>query len=233
MMSLQEKLEAAYAQCRKECQGVSKCPKHGLIFACERFFFCPIYDSYRESIKIQKLIDQSIPESLASAELENYIPQNDSQQNLLNVVMRYFSKSAWEKGKGMIISGMPGLGKTHIGAAIYKKLVKSAVSVAFARPKTLGDFKSIETYYKRLEKPKVLVYDDMGTELRKDFIIDMLYVLFDKRLSNHKGVIITTNLSDNQFKQMLGSRLFSRIIEKNFFLEIHGEDYRCAHRSLF
>jgi DNA replication protein DnaC len=73
----------------------------------------------------------------------------------------------------------------------------------------------------------------MGTELRKDFIMDMLYVLFDKRLSSNKSVMITTNMNHNTFAQRIGQRIHSRFMEKNFFLEIEGEDYRQQKRELF
>ena len=228
-----EAMEAAYHSCLAHCPGAHQCTRNGWIFAVDCFFLCPVYKFHEQQYRIQKQIDQYVPESLQHATLENYTPQNESQIRLVTVSKRYLEKKAWSQGKGIIISGQPGTGKTHTVVAIYKQLIEKGVSVAFARPKTVGDFQSIERYYKQLEKQDVLIYDDMGTELRKDFIMDMLYVLFDKRLSSNKSVMITTNMTHNTFAQRIGKRIHSRFMEKNFFLEIEGEDYRQQKRALF
>jgi len=231
--SKQVAMASAYKDCLEHCPGPLKCKRNGLIFSVDCFFLCPDFKIHEQTYRIQKKIDQYLPESLQHATLDNYVPQNESQKRLITISKRYLDKEAWSQGKGIIASGQPGTGKTHTMVAIYKQLIEKGVSVAFARPRPVGDFKSIERYYKRLEKYKVLIYDDMGTELRKDFIMDMLYVLFDKRLSSNKSVMITTNMTHNTFAQSLGKRIHSRFMEKNFFLEIEGEDYRQQRRELF
>ncbi|MEA1883130.1 MAG: hypothetical protein U9N62_01245 [Thermotogota bacterium] len=40
-------------------------------------------------------------------------------------------------------------------------------------------------------------------------------------------------MSDNTFAQRIGKRIHSRFMEKNFFLEIEGADYRQHKRELF
>jgi DNA replication protein DnaC len=229
----QEAMERTYRECLESCPGPLKCKRNGLIFAVDCFFLCRDFKIHEQTYRIQKKIDQYVPENLQHATLENYVPQNESQQRLVTISKRFLEKAAWSQGKGIIVSGQSGIGKTHTMVAIYKQLIEKGVTVAFARPKTVGDFKSIERYYKQLEKQDVLIYDDMGTELRKDFIMDMLYVLFDKRLSSNKSVMITTNMNHNTFAQRIGQRIHSRFMEKNFFLEIEGEDYRQQKRELF
>jgi len=231
--SKQEVMASAYKVCLENCPGALKCKRNGLIFAMDCFFMCPEFKNHEQTYRIQKQIDQYVPESLQYATLENYVPQNESQKRLITISKRYLDKKAWSQGKGIIASGQPGTGKTHTMVAIYKQLIEKGVSVAFARPRPVGDFKSIERYYKHLEKQDVLIYDDMGTELRKDFIMDLLYVLFDKRLSSNKSVMITTNMDHNTFAQSVGKRIHSRFMEKNFFLEIKGEDFRQQRRELF
>jgi len=229
----QEVMETAYRECLENCPGPLKCKKNGLIFAVDCFFMCPDFKNHEQTYRIQKQLDQYVPESLQHATLDNYVPQNESQKRLITISKRYLKKEAWSQGKGIIASGQPGTGKTHTMVAIYKQLIEKGVSVAFARPRPVGDFKAIERYYKHLEKQDVLIYDDMGTELRKDFIMDMLYVLFDNRLSSNKSVMITTNMDHNTFARRIGKRIHSRFMEKNFFLEIEGEDYRQQRRELF
>jgi len=229
----QEAKKAAHEECQRTCSDPLKCQKNGLIFVENCFFPCPDYQLHKQTRGLQKRLNQSIPQALQEAELENYQCQNDSQFEVIATAKRYFKKKAWQKGKGMIISGLQGLGKSHIVVAMYKQLMQKGISTVFSRPKTMGDYKSIEKYYQQLEKPKVLIYDDMGPELRKDFILDLLFILLDKRLSSNKGVIITTNIPTNALKNTLGPRIHSRLAEKNFFLEVKGGDYRQLKRELY
>jgi len=228
-----EAKQTAYHACLKSCPGPLKCKKNGLIFVENLFFPCPDFQHHKKAKAIQKELDQSIPESLKDAQIKDYQCGNETQQRLLAVANRYFMKKAWEKGMGMIITGTPGLGKTFMAVAMYKQLMQKGIQAAFARPKTQGSYQSIEKYYKQLEQPKVLIYDDMGPELRKEIIVDMLFFLFDRRLTANKGVIITTNLPINNLKYSLGPRIHSRLKEKNYFLEIKGEDYRQRKRDLY
>jgi DNA replication protein DnaC len=117
--------------------------------------------------------------------------------------------------------------------AMYKELVLRNIPVVFARPKSTGIFKEIEEYYKTLEKPEILIYDDLGTELRKDFIIDLLFRMIDVRNDHRKGLIATTNTPKAELQKWFGPRIYSRLLRRNYILEIKGEDYRASNRELF
>ncbi|HOO34182.1 MAG TPA: ATP-binding protein [Thermotogota bacterium] len=223
----------AYELCKANCPGPERCQKNGLMFYEVYFYRCPIYDGHIRTRKIQKKIRQSIPEELKDATLENYLPQNDSQKMLLNIIGRYFEKEAWKEGKGLIICGPNGVGKTHVACSIYRKLISSGVTTLFSRPNMHGTYQEIEKYYQTLETPKVLIYDDFGPELEKDFIINHLFQLIDRRSYSQKGLIGTTNLKKNALEEAFGPRIFSRLNKAHYILEIEGDDYRTVNRKLF
>ncbi len=223
----------AFELCKKACPGVKKCNKNGLLFYNDYFYKCPLYETHQKITRIQKQLDQSIPEELKGVTMENYTPQTQTQQKLIETVGRYFEKKAWRNGKGLIICGPNGVGKTHVAVAIYKKLIGQHVTAAFARPKLDGGFHEIEEHYKMLAAPKVLIYDDFGPELERDFILNHLFNLFDKRVNSKKGLIGTTNLKSVALKYKFGTKIFSRLSKDNFFLQIDGEDFREKKRELF
>ncbi len=183
--------------------------------------------------RLQKKISEHIPPNLEKASFESYVPTNKSQKALLGTAERYFQKEAYLDGKGIIVTGPNGVGKTHIVVAMYKELVLRNIPVVFARPKSTGSFKEIEEYYRTLEKPEVLIYDDLGTELRKDFIIDLLFKMLDVRNDHRKGLIATTNTPKIELQKWLGPRIYSRLMMKNYILEVTGDDYRASNRELF
>jgi len=194
---------------------------------------CPDYTNYKAMTRLQKKVSEHIPPNLENSSFDSYRPGNKTQSDLLGIALRYFEVEAYFEGKGIIVCGPNGVGKTHIAVAMYKELVLRNIPVVFARPKSTGSFKEIEEYYRTLEKPEVLIYDDLGTELRKDFIIDLLFTMLDVRNDHQKGLIATTNTPKKDLQKWLGPRIYSRLMMKNFILEVIGNDFRASNRELF
>ncbi len=220
-------------KCRNTCPGPDKCRKNGYIFAENTFFKCDIYEQFRRISRIQSIISRNVPISLYNAKLETFSPVNESQQEAKNVAERFLEKQAYLDGKGFFLFGPNGVGKTHIAASVYRELLARNIPAVFARPKTCGGYPAIESYYQTLQEPQVLIYDDLGTELRKDFIIDILFQLIDKRYNDGKSIVATTNLTLQQLADWFGPRIMSRLQGKNFMLPVEGEDYRFTHKERF
>jgi len=225
--------ETALKNCQASCKGPDQCQQNGWIFYEDYFFKCPVYHKYRDIEKIRQQVEETVPQLLSEAELEDYDTQNPSQKRARELAFRYLRKQAYKAGKGLILTGDYGVGKTYLAVSLYKALIRKGVQAVFTRPKKHGSIQTLEEYYKMLHKPTVLIYDDLGTEIKRDIIVDFLYTLFDKRLESNKSLIATTNLTKEALRHWLGKRIFSRIIYKNYILEVKGEDYREQNRDLF
>lgn len=228
-----EEARDAIAACMRQCPGPDKCNSAGAIFAHNYYISCRRYKKWSDNQRTQLAIEKAVPLALVEASFETYEPKTETQEKALAVGKRFLQKEAYMAGKGILFLGPNGIGKTHIAVSIFRELVRLHIPVLFARPKTAGLYQEIEAYYRRLEEPKVLIYDDLGTELRKDFIVDLIFGLLDKRIAEEKSIIATSNLTKAGLRKWVGPRIFSRLSEKNYILEIDGEDHRLAHRDLF
>src|SRR6056297_1571638 len=225
--------ETALKNCRASCQGPGQCRRNGWIFYEDYYFKCPLYLKHQEDEQIRQQVESSVPDLLSGAELEDYNPLNPSQKRARELSDRFLKTEAYKTGKGLVLTGDYGVGKTYLAVSIYKALIRKGIQAVFTRPKKHGSIQALEEYYETLQKPTVLIYDDLGTEIKREIIIDFLYTLVDRRMESNKSLIATTNLTKEALRHWLGKRIFSRLIYKNYILEVNGEDYRERNRQLF
>jgi len=117
----------------------------------------------------------------------------------------------------LILTGPPGVGKTH-----------AAVAAARARW-DLGDdvrFRAVAALMEGLRPDgpdsldvlvgvDVLVLDDLGAEKPTDWTRERLDLLIDARWAATLPTIITTNLRPDGLEQVLGPRVWSRVAEQS------------------
>lgn len=139
-------------------------------------------------------------------------------------------KDFYQKGKGLLFIGPPGVGKTFIAISLLKEIYKKfSIRGFFIDTKDLSvrlkvGF-STNNYHKLvyfLYKVPVLVLDDLGNEELVDWFKDFLIGLINYRYNEKKVTFITTNyypsylVGKNQFTQSLkGFRVVSNSSIKN------------------
>lgn len=131
----------------------------------------------------------------------------------------------WINSKGvkpsLLLSGNPGSGKTFFTLALLRELIARKIHKAdiyFIRSDDLDDdlLRSIEdknesyVLEKYCEVP-YLFWDDLGTERSNDRIIKQYYKIIDRRLSDLKPTVFTSNVSLEKFGGWLGDRIASRL----------------------
>ena len=89
-----------------------------------------------------------------------------------------------------------------------------------------------DTLYKRALGSDLVILDDVGTEVPNSFSTSALFTFLNNRIETRKPVIISTNLTLNQFKDIYGERIFSRIMSCYKFLAFVGEDIREQKRTV-
>jgi DNA replication protein DnaC len=175
---------------------------------------------------------------LEQATFENYNPQNDSQIKALEKAKDYAAN--FDKQTGLVFQGRPGLGKSHIAAAIAKEVIQRKYTCIFiSLPRLMTELQA--TYNKNsqttelellkaLQKVDLLILDDLGVERTKNddngfsWAKRKIYEIVDSRIG--QATIYTTNFSGKELLSMYGERDFSRMVQNCQAIKMDGENYR-------
>ncbi|NLM41672.1 MAG: ATP-binding protein [Firmicutes bacterium] len=134
-----------------------------------------------------------------------------------------------ENGRGIILLGPSGTGKTHLAAAIANEL-REKFSVAFVYvPTLLEQMRLSNVPLEPLLNADLLIMDDLGTDRATDWVVERLLIIVDGRLNNLKPTVFTTNYDLQDLDARVGMRVASRIIGSNLHLFLKGTDYRVRH----
>lgn len=117
----------------------------------------------------------------------------------------------------LILRGNTGSGKTHLAAAIFKekpdysnKFISIPQLLLKIRSSFNGNGETEEEIINKYTEAPLLVLDDLGAEKITEYSITTLYLIIDRRVNECKKTIITTNLSQQEIEEALGSRIASR-----------------------
>lgn len=139
-------------------------------------------------------------------------------------------------GKGLLLFGDVGTGKTYFAACIanalidrgYKALMTNFVELAYHIE---SKFNAKQEFIDSLNRYDLLVVDDLGVERdsASGYMQEMVYNIIDSRYRAGLPFIVTTNLTADQLKNPADiryKRIYDRILERCFPLEVKGESRR-------
>ena len=142
-----------------------------------------------------------------------------------------------QKSGNMVFFGGTGLGKTHLSSAIARTVIGKGCDVFYSTAVgCLGDFEyqrfgnstggdeSGDT--SRYFECDLLIIDDMGTEVNNQFTTSVLYNIINTRLSRRLSTIISTNLTQEEFRRRYWDRITSRVLGEYTVLPFVGVDIR-------
>lgn len=141
------------------------------------------------------------------------------------------------KGFGIYMSGEVGTGKSHYTNCIYNELkdkyivYKTSLQTLFDEIiENFGEKTATSFLRERLGKAEIIILEDLGNELMKDWAKQNMFFIFNFLFNAKKSVIINTNLSDEQaedfFRIMGTDKLFSRLKSKCKYYKFDWEDRR-------
>lgn len=138
-----------------------------------------------------------------------------------------------KQGKGLLLYGQCGTGKTYAACEVANALIDKGYSVLvtnFAR--VLNELQATfekQDYIDSLNSNSLLILDDLGIERDTPYAREQVYNVIDARYRAGLPMIITTNLTMDKIKatQDIGNmRIYDRILEKCFPIEVDGGNRR-------
>jgi len=149
---------------------------------------------------------------------ETTVPVNMRETDLarLPAIEKYIDWQPDDSGRGLVIVGDTGKGKTRLTYLILRNLmVEAGLGVIYFRP---GDFalrshsawmnNRSEQFYDEILKADLVIWDDLGKERFTETRMMDFFSAVNNRLDNKQPMIFTTNYS--------GSELAGRFNDKDF-----------------
>ena len=149
-----------------------------------------------------------------------------------------------EQGRGLLLDGLPGVGKTHLAVAVLKQVMDSspARGLFYDTRDLLRVIRStydpsIRTTELEILRPvmtaDLLVLDDLGAEKTSEWVEETMNLIVNTRYNERRLTIFTSNYVDipddtdpNSLLFRIGFRMRSRLHEMCDFVEMDGADYR-------
>lgn len=193
-------------------------------------------DERRELMFIESLRSESLmDERLAGATFDSseITTKNAKNMKLCRAYVKRFDEMM-AKNQGLLFYGGVGTGKTHAAACIANALLEKRVPVVMTSFVKLldamqGFAEKDEQMIARLNRPKLLIIDDLGTERNSDYALEKVYNIIDSRYRAKKPVILTTNISMEEMKDTSDRRymrIYDRIFEMCFPMQFVGGSWR-------
>lgn len=146
-----------------------------------------------------------------------------------------------ENGRGLLLYGNTGTGKTFAACCIANQLIDDGYSALVKNFSTIGNELlstwSKDDYMRQLNSVSLLVLDDLDIERQSEYMQETVYNVIDGRYRAGKPVIVTTNLTAEQLKNPSNvdkRRVYSRLMDMCIPVPVSGEDrrYKRAPASL-
>ena len=140
-----------------------------------------------------------------------------------------------KRPENLLLFGAPGLGKTHLSAAIAREASERGFSVVYDtaghifgqfEQQKFGREEEADDHVERVLSCDLLILDDLGSEMTTAFVQSALYQIINTRLMERRSTIISTNLTPEGIAQRYSPQIASRIEGEYTLLPFVGEDIR-------
>ena len=156
------------------------------------------------------------------------------EERVYNCCAEYASHFG-RRPENLLLFGAPGLGKTHLSAAIAREVSERGFSVVYDtagsvfeqfEDRKFGREEDAAPEVERVLRSDLLILDDLGSEMTTAFVQSALYQIVNTRLAERRSTIISTNLTPEGIAQRYTPQIASRIEGEYTLLPFVGEDIR-------
>ncbi len=167
----------------------------------------------------------AIPERFVDRRIETFHAPNPRAQAAQAAVRTYADDFAGARrtGRGMILCGGVGTGKTHLAIGAVHQITSAGYTALYAV--LLDTFRLIKDTYRkdsavtetvamaRLIAPDLLVLDEIGVQHGTDTERMLMFSLLNARYNQMKPTMLISNLAREPLEAYLGERAFDRMRE--------------------
>lgn len=191
-------------------------------------------DIYDFEVRVNKLRAEGFPQS----EMNKWTFEKDDHANekvteIAKNYVKHFDEMK-KRGKGLLLFGDVGTGKTFTAACIVNALIDlghPCLMTNFSRLiNTIGGmYEGKQEYIDDLNRFDLMVLDDLATERDTEYMNEHVHNIIDSRYRAGLPTIITTNLSSKELYSPDGihkKRTYSRILEMTIPIKVDGVDRR-------
>lgn len=182
----------------------------------------------REQRRFEHLFGQSgIPARFQARTFANYRVQRDNRDQVIafQVARKYAHQfdANMKSGGGLVMTGNPGTGKTHLAAAIANHIMNNGRSALFMtiyeaidRVKDAWRKDSGMTerdIIKGLLQPDLLILDEVGVQFGSQAEHIILFKILNARYENFRPILLISNLRHSEITAFVGERIVDRLRE--------------------
>lgn len=195
-------------------------------------------EAERKRIEFEERIKDLRRVGFPESEMQNWTFDTDDRTNerITNIARKYVENFdvMRENGKGLLLYGTTGTGKTFAAACIVNALIdKGFPCLVTSLTRLINTISGMrdgkQEYIDSLNRFALIVFDDLATEADTAFRNEIVYNIIDSRYRAGLPMIVTTNLTAAELKSaqdISKQRIYSRLFERCIPLEVAGSDRR-------
>jgi DNA replication protein DnaC len=194
-------------------------------------------------VEMERLLEEAaIPARFIGKTLDSFNAKTDAQRAAVTIARDFIENfpERYKRGDSLVLSGLPGTGKSHIAGAILQGILPKYLGMYVT---CMGIIRSVRgTWRKDSERSEtqmlnlfgqtaLLVVDEIGVQYGTDGEQTILFDVLDRRYREMMPTILLTNQNKEGLKQFIGERSFDRLTETARWVSFDWNSYRPQARA--